>query len=321
MTRIEIRTTARLHFGLLGWGADAPRQFGGVGLMIEAPSLDLEARLANGWSAAGPLSTRALRVALRIADRLETLGVKVPPLSITIREGPPEHVGLGTGTQLSLAVGRAVLGFVENSESNAGRVAELTGRGRRSGIGLHGFDRGGLLVDGGRGSSDAIPPLVARHEFPSEWSILLVIPSLPPGLSGHDEVEAFRGLRPVPSSLTDRLCRLILLEMFPAVAERNLPSFGSSLVEIQEHVGRCFASVQGGRFAHPLLDEIAARMVGEGLHGVGQSSWGPTIYGFTDEPEARFGNLVHDLRESFGIGPNALVWTRGRNHGSSISEY
>ena len=36
-------------------------------------------------------------------------------------------------------------------------LARLSGRGRRSGIGLHGFFHGGLIVDGGR-RDEAIPP-------------------------------------------------------------------------------------------------------------------------------------------------------------------
>ena len=44
MTRLlRILTPSRLHFGLLGWGPQAPRQFGGVGLMVERPGLEIVA--------------------------------------------------------------------------------------------------------------------------------------------------------------------------------------------------------------------------------------------------------------------------------------
>ncbi len=59
MTQLRIRTASRLHFGLLGWGPQAPRQFGGIGLMIEAPGIELLAELAANWSFAGPLADRA----------------------------------------------------------------------------------------------------------------------------------------------------------------------------------------------------------------------------------------------------------------------
>ena len=40
MTRCRLRTPSRLHFGLFGWGPEARRQFGGVGLMVDDPGLE-----------------------------------------------------------------------------------------------------------------------------------------------------------------------------------------------------------------------------------------------------------------------------------------
>ena len=38
MSGLHIETPSRLHFGLLGWGhRTAPREFGGVGLMVDRP--------------------------------------------------------------------------------------------------------------------------------------------------------------------------------------------------------------------------------------------------------------------------------------------
>lgn len=316
MTGLRVQTSSRLHFGLLGWGPDAPRQFGGVGLMIEAPGLDVEVRPAPTWHAEGPLAARALAVARRVSDQLAEAGTASPALAIVVRSAAPEHAGLGTGTQLSLAIARAVLELAGRPGWRIDEAAELTGRGRRSGIGLHGFDRGGLIVDGGRGPNGEPPPLLTRLEFPRDWAILLVMPAVATGLSGRGELQAFRELRPPPPARIDRLCRLILLQMLPAVVEQDLTTFGAALAEIQEQVGRSFAPAQGGLpFAHPRLAEIAARMTRAGLRGVGQSSWGPTLYGFTDGHPSRFDELVDDLRTSFDLDPSALIWTHSCNQG------
>ena len=64
MTRLRINTPSRLHFGLLGWGPQVPRQFGGVGLMLERPGLEIVAETAPTWEADGPLADRALDVAV-----------------------------------------------------------------------------------------------------------------------------------------------------------------------------------------------------------------------------------------------------------------
>ena len=48
MTRLTLRTPSRLHFGLLSWGSKSARQFGGVGLMIDAPGLEIIAQPSEG---------------------------------------------------------------------------------------------------------------------------------------------------------------------------------------------------------------------------------------------------------------------------------
>ena len=318
MTRLALRTPSRLHFGLLSWGSKALRQFGGVGLMVDAPGLELSAGPAESWRAEGPLANRALEVAGRVAGRLAGRGFSVGPTRLEIRKAPPEHVGLGVGTQLGLGVARLLCELAGHPGSTVEELAELAGRGLRSGIGLHGFALGGLVVDGGRQGPEGIPPLLARLEFPSEWSVLLVVPRREPGLYGPREVQAFAELPPSPEALTDRLCRLVLLGLLPAVIERDLTRFGEALEEIQRRVGQGFAPAQGGTFARPELEAIAAGLRSEGLQGVGQSSWGPTLYGFSDAPaEARL-VVLNRLKDRFGLGPDEAFWTSANNQGASI---
>jgi beta-ribofuranosylaminobenzene 5'-phosphate synthase len=315
--RVAVHTPSRLHFGLLGWGPDAPRQFGGAGLMVEAPGLALEAEPAPTWRAEGPLAERALDIARHLAARLRP-EMMLAPAFLRIESAAPEHAGLGTGTQLTLAVAGALLSLAapgrlepfRSSRTLGAWLAELTGRGRRSGIGVHGFDRGGLIVDGGHGHVEGVPPLVAHHDFPGDWRVLLVIPELPAGLHGRDERDAFAGLPPMPGAVTERLCRLLVLGLLPAVGERDLPAFGAALAEFQARVGESFAPAQGGAFAHPRLAEIARALRDAGLHGVGQSSWGPTLYGFTDQAPETFAPALDRLRARFGLRPDATLWTR-----------
>ena len=96
-------------------------------------------------------------------------------------------------------------------------------RGRRSGIGIHGFESGGLIVDGGRRSESEIPIRLFQSPFPSSWSILLIVSEVASPLHGPAELQAFRELPPLASSLTDRLCGLVLLGLLPAVHETDLP--------------------------------------------------------------------------------------------------
>lgn len=320
MAAIVTRLVApsRLHFGLLARGPGAPRQFGGLGLMVDAPGLELVAEPSGDWAAEGPMAERAGRVARAVAAALAERGVEAPPLRFSLLRMPPEHVGLGTGTQLSLAVARLVVTAAGLAGLLAPELAALTGRGVRSGVGLHGFDVGGLVVEGGHKGDGGVAPLLCRMEFPEEWSALVVAPPEAPGLHGPEELKAFAALPPMPEAETDRLCRLVLLGVLPAVAERDLSEFGAALEEVQFRVGSWFAPAQGGVFASPRLGEMAGWLRARGLKGVGQSSWGPTLYGFTDEgPEWRAG-VLREVRERFALG-DAGVWTVASRGGAEVS--
>lgn len=318
MTSVRLSTGSRLHFGLLALGPQADRQFGGVGLMVEAPGLTLTARPAPGWHVEGPLAERLRRVALQVASGLEELGHPVGPVAFQVEQAPPEHVGLGTGTQLGLAVGRLLGTLAGLPDLPLSTLATLAGRGRRSGVGLHGFARGGLIVDGGRGPGTILPPLLAHHPWPRHWSVLLVIPRLPAGLHGVAELSAFADLPPISEAITDRLARLVLLGLLPALVERDLPRFGAALTEMQERVGAIFAGAQGGPFAHPELEALAHRLLGLGLHGVGQSSWGPTLYGFSEAgPDQRLA-LLDQVRAQTNLPLDLIRWTTGTEQGASV---
>ena len=312
MIRARIRTPSRLHFGLLARGADAPRQFGGVGLMVDAPGLEVVAEPSPTWRAEGPCSARVLQVAERAARLEPTLG----PATFRVVSAPPEHVGLGSGTQLALAVAKVLTTLAGRPAVPIAELARLAGRGLRSGIGLHGFASGGLIVDGGRGRPDGIPPQLARLDLPAAWSVLIVIPPLALGLHGPAELRAFAELPPIPAARTDHLCRLVLLGLLPAAAEADLPGFGAALEAIQDLIGRSFAPAQAGPFAHPQLAEIAAHLRSAGLHGVGQSSWGPALYAFAEAPDDVLkARIVRDLQSRFAIEPVAVTWTNPNRHG------
>jgi beta-RFAP synthase len=291
--------------------------------MIDRPGVELSAAPSDEWRAEGPLADRSLRIATAVAARLAAEGHPPVPLRITIRCAPPEHVGLGTGTQLSLAVARCLAIAAGLEDSPVAQLATWAGRGLRSGIGLHGFHRGGLIVDGGhRLMGDATtPPLLCRHDFPADWSILVVIPPIESGLFGADESRAFAALPPFPETLVDRLCRLVLLGLLPAVVERDLTSFGAALDELQHRVGEAFAPAQGGAYAHPSLADVVAWLRRQGLQGVGQSSWGPTLYGFLLADEPRREAIAHNLREAFGLPPDTVFWTVADNTGARLDRH
>ena len=323
MTQLRIRTASRLHFGLLGWGPQAARQFGGVGLMIESPGIELVAEPSPEWSATGPLADRVedtIRYMLEQRPRqVQTRDQPdFAPAQIEVLSAPADHVGLGVGTQLGLAVVRIILKLAGQSDPSVETLAALSGRGRRSGIGLHGFFHGGLIVDGGRRDEANPPPLLARMRFPEDWSILIVQPPGPRGRHGPDEIQAFSKLPPLPDRVTERLCRLVLMGILPAVAEGDLPAFGQALIELQDHVGAAFAPFQDGLYASRNSEELIALLGHLGLVGAGQSSWGPTIYAFGRFSESEQALISAQIADRWNLQSSAVHWTRTANHGALL---
>lgn len=328
---IRVTTPSRLHFGLLSVAADdapwpdrhgrptlPPRRFGGVGLMVESPGVRLTARAAPAWSADGPLAGRALAFARRIADQLRAeRGTEFPARHLHVEYAAPEHAGLGTGTQLGLAVGRAL---AEGWGLHLGppALARLAGRGLRSAVGVHGFERGGFLVEAGKRDPGELAPLVARAPFPEAWRVILVFPRGLQGMSGGGEAEAFARLSGAPDrARTDALCRLALLGLLPALAEEDCRTFGEALFDFNARAGEGFASVQGGVYAHPFVADVVAFARGQGVAGAGQSSWGPAAFAVVpDEGQALW--LQARLAERFGADATEGVVTRACNRGAEV---
>ena len=317
--RIRIRTPSRLHFGLLGWGAEALRQFGGVGLMVDDPGLEVVVQPSSHWEAVGVLSERSILIAGEVAERLTSLGYDVKPCRIENIRIPQAHLGLGVGTQLSMAIALAIGEFSGLVDPGVEILARIAGRGLRSGIGIHGFYEGGLIVDSGRRRKEEIPTRILRLELPREWSVLVLIPTHRPGLHGREEVMAFKRLPPVPIGMTQRLCQLLLLGLLPAVIEKDLSAFGESLEEIQQVVGAAFAPVQGGQFAEPETEAIIGQMKRIGLFGAGQSSWGPAIYAFSEEDRAQRIRIRNHLLERYEIQEENIFWTQGSTRGADLA--
>jgi beta-RFAP synthase len=312
MTRVT--TGSRLHFGLLGLPGSAARAFGGCGLMVCAPAVRVAVRPAADWRADGPLAERALSIAHRLAATLPPGAL--PPQQVTVEACPPEHVGLGVGTQLGLAVAQALNRAAGLPDLNATDLAHRVGRGARSGVGVHGFAHGGFLVDGGQRSPGELAPLAARAAVPQAWRLVLLRPRDAGAWHGERERAAFAVLHlHSDPAVTDRLCRLVLLGLLPSLAEADLPAFGAALTEYNARSGELFRPVQGGVYSSPAVAGLVGWLRGQGVRGAGQSSWGPTVFaavGDTDEAEG----LRRRAQQRWGEATECVV-TAARDHGAS----
>src|SRR5438105_3705804 len=267
---VFVEAPARLHFGVLDLRGDLGRRFGGIGAAVPAPSLLLEARRAAALKAEGPEAARALGSARRFA-RHHGLDLR---LHFCLHRSIPPHAGLGSGTQLALAVARASAELC-GLPTDVMSLAHAVDRGRRSGVGTWTFAYGGFVLEGGRAAGgERVAPLLARLPFPDAWRCVVAVPRGKPGLAGDDEAAAFARL-PTPGARdVERVAHLVLMQLLPALAEADLAGFGAALGEVQRITGGWFAPVQGGVFAPGETGELVERLRAWGAVGVGQSSWG-----------------------------------------------
>ncbi|MBX6323084.1 MAG: GHMP kinase [Rhodospirillaceae bacterium] len=311
--RVTVGVPARLHIGFLDLNGGLGRRFGSLGIAIDAPQTRLRLAHGEGLRAEGPDVRRALGYLRRLVQHF---GLE-PNLHLVVESAIPAHVGLGSGTQLSLATAIAFC-RLNGLEADLRAMARLLDRGARSSIGIASIEQGGVILDGGRGAGDGPPPVVSRLPFPEAWRILLVFDERRRGLHGPAEREAFGRLPPFPAATAARLCRLVLMAALPALAEEDLDGFGAAVAELQRTIGDHFAPVQGGRIMSPAVSEVLGWLEAQGVRGLGQSSWGPTgfaILGSAAEAERFKAEAERRWPAESGL---AFAVSRGRNRGAVV---
>lgn len=247
----------------------------GIGLALMEPETVVEAELGEGSGvrAYGPRSGEAEEAAKLVAGRT---GLKRGVL-LRVLEAPPSHVGLGSGTQLYLSVLEAV-SRLAGVEPPLEVLVEAGLVGSFSWVGVAAFRSGGFILDLGIAPSRARRYISLR--FPEDW---FVVHARPPGRQGHPrtgEADKLRALK-YSREAEQRLVELLMKKILPGVLDRDLELFGRGLSEYQRLVGAAFSTYQHGVF-NPDSAPIVSAMEEAGLLGVGQSSWGPTVYGFTE---------------------------------------
>ncbi|HEX3002220.1 MAG TPA: beta-ribofuranosylaminobenzene 5'-phosphate synthase [Methanoregula sp.] len=324
--RVIVNTPSRVHVSLIDMHGGSGRVDGGIGITLDDPGILIEAELSPVLSVAGcdhVTENRVRQVALEVLQQLGFAG----SVAITIRKQYPAHVGLGCGSQLSLAVAKAIA-ELHDRHLTACELARLTGRGGTSGIGTAAFDQGGFIIDGGhrfgtggekadfRPSSASRgvhpPPVIVRHEFPRDWKILLAIPAVPAGASGGLEADIFRTRCPVPLDDVRALSHEVLMRMLPGLAGQDLDLFGSAINNIQD-LG--FKKVELSLQPHAVTGLLPV-LRGAGAAGAGMSSFGPAVYAIGDTDMKSTEKAARSfMNESFG---GTTIITTARNSGAAV---
>lgn len=310
---VSVVVAARLHLGFLDLHGGLGRRFGGIGLALDEPTTQLELSRGATDVSTGPQAERALRYLNILASALAI----APGHKVSVTQAIPAHAGLGSGTQLALGVATALRRLHGLDPDTTADVVRLD-RAARSGLGASLFLGGGLALDGGRAENGPPAPTIGRLPFPEEWRVLLILDPSRQGAHGKEEAEAFAALPEFPAALAAHLCRIVVMQALPALAERDITGFGSAITTIQNHVGDHFSPVQGGRYSSPDVAAVLDMLARNGVEGYGQSSWGPTGFAFLASQVEAHSTYDRVLPLALRSGLKLMV-VQGRNSGAAVA--
>ncbi len=324
--RIRVRTPSRIHLGLIDLNGGLGRVDGGIGITLGAPDTVIEAERSPVCRVYGGDEEQAARVRQAAKAVVSRFGI-TGNAAVTIIRTPPQHAGLGAGTALSLATGKALCELY-GIDIKAEDLSRMVGRGGTSGIGTAAFASGGLIIDGGHSFGESgekkgfrpssaspgvrPPPVIARHPFPEEWQIVLVVPMLGTGVSGTGEQDIFREACPVPREEVREICHEIVMRLLPGIVRQDLGTFAAAVNAIQD-IG--FKRVEIARQA-PVVRALLAGLREAGAACTGMSSFGPAVYAVTVADPA---DLEQAAARILGQTPHQVIRTRGDNLGASCT--
>lgn len=286
---VRIKTSGRLHLGFMDLNGNLGRLYGSIGVSLSGPCTEISVKKHRHLAIQNANDNLAQRISASVKEFSKHYRTNSNVL-IQVHKSIPEHKGLGSGTQLALAISTAMANLY-GIETTACDLSKVMGRGKRSSIGLQSFEHGGLIIDAGKkmdhnGNLTSAPPeTLFRFDFPDEWKFIVVVPDEKQGLSGEQEKKAISKLKP-SKGISEKICRLVMMQLLPSFMTRDIEKFGGALSELDHQTGLFFKPVQGGIYCEKLSHKLVKHLLGSGAYGAGQSSWGPTIYGLTLHDES-----------------------------------
>lgn len=310
---VVVGAPSRLHFGLFALGGDQGRRFGGIGAMVDQPGSVIRLQPSPSFEVTGPMAERLVRSA-QAWSRFH--GRPLPDCRISVERAPPEHVGLGVGTQLGLSVAAGLSAFSGIPCGSPAELALSAGRGLRSAVGTYGFALGGLIVEQGKLPFEPVSPLDTRVDLPEGWRFLLVRPLMASGLCGEREDAAIQSIH-VPGETTAALIREAREHLLPAAVTGEFDDFAASLFRYCRLAGSFYADLQGGPYNGPILTGLVEQIRGCGHAGIGQSSWGPTLF-VAQRDESSAQSLAASLRQDWPESQLELIVARPNRSGARV---
>lgn len=312
---LSLRTASRLHFGLFGGQSGDGVSYGGIGAMVAQPGLHLSIEPNDQSMYRGQQADRLQQFA-KLWHKFTGLDADAG-YSLELVASPESHVGLGTGTQLGLAVSALLFQFYYDEVPNIETIAKSVSRGARSAVGTYGFLHGGFIVDRGKTSETQLAPLGLHMPIPEDWRFVLIRSSTSTGLSGKQESRVFSKPGKDLQRNHDLLVRMTNDRILPALLNEAFDEFSEAIYEFGKTSGSYFEHIQGGPFNGERIMAIVEHARSNSVAGVGQSSWGPTVFLLAKSPESA--NRIATQMSPFLLSDESLLISPPMNRGYQIS--
>ncbi|MHC1600548.1 MAG: beta-ribofuranosylaminobenzene 5'-phosphate synthase family protein [Candidatus Methanospirareceae archaeon] len=314
---------AHLHAGNMDLTGDLERLYGTAGFTIDYPRTIIEAVKSDKITVRGEDTENAERYVGTFMERFNVEG----GIEVNVKETIPKHLGMGSQTALALSIGSAISELYNRSVA----VEEMSialGRSDIVALGFNSFQTGGFIVDGGykiREKGRRVPPCIFRCPIPEDWLFVVCIPKKPiPAILEikEHEKEILNTLKPMPEQMSDRLSRLMLMQVMPSIVEHDIKSFGKYITAFNSRLGGFWEEFQeGNTYCDPVVETGINILLDNGAYGACQTCWGPTFYGIVDN-----GDIARKLVEKLGNlieseGGGEVFYTPGNNQGARIIKW
>lgn len=294
--KVRITTPCRIHLSLIDENGYTGRVDGGIGLMVDRPNVVFEA--SNSATQFKIEANKYYRESIEVINEkaskiFKAFDINNKNFHFNLRRYYPSHVGLGSKTQLSLAIATAIA-KLKDMEIPTKELTKLVERGGTSGIGWRGFESGGFILDGGHdfgkgkeketfspssASNLADPALtILRYTIPEHWRFVVAIPNVKNGAYGDEEVSIFQKHAPIPREEVNEVSHQILMKVVPGLLKKDLICFGEGIKRIQ-NIG--FKKIEIS-LQHEVVKNLLNLLDEYGVKAYGMSSFGPSVVGITE---------------------------------------
>lgn len=302
MQIITINLPFRIHINLHALHCCSLRKNGGIGFSVDA---GCKLRVKEG-----ELNQIKAKDFCTDINKLKSIESKLNQIKveynlersveIEVSGGLFFHCGLGVGSALTLAAIECLF-KVNNKDMSREKLSKLSSRGGTSGIGVHSYFDGGLIVDAGI-QQDGIEHLPSRLSTPKEiplklinidlpnWKCIFVIPKHCNYVCGKEESDFFKSNTPIEPSEAYRATYLSLMGVLPSIIESNFEGFKKSISAIQKSAWKKTEIENTSDFSKSLIELGEKHEIATGL-----SSLGPGVYFIGQEIPKLFLNSLSEL--------------------------